>query len=259
MKKLGKRSQSLKTTKNCSGDNISRWRQVLILAEGAAGVCILAQLFYGSFFAAFILSPLIVVYYGRRKGYLAKKHREKLKEGFKEALLSVKASVSGGYSAENAWYNTCDEMRELLGEAHPMTRELRDICTRMGLNENIEDILQDFAGRSGIEEVQNFCDIFKIAKRSGGNMPRIIGSSVDRISEKMDVEREIRTLTASKRLEQMIMNIIPAAICAYLRIASPGYLDAMYFNIRGITVMTACLVVYGLCFMISGRIVDIEI
>ena len=138
-------------------------------------------------------------------------------------------------------------------------RELHIIQSRIDMNENLETALHDFAQRSGLEEVRSFSEVFRFAKRSGGNLNRILSSAAEQIGEKIEVEREIRTVTAEKRLEQQILNVIPIGICAYLKLASPGYLDVLYRNPAGIAVMTVCLGVYIAAYLISERIVAIEI
>ena len=90
-------------------------------------------------------------------------------------------------------------MKQTYGEDAPIVIEYRRMAERLKNNEAIEVILKDFALRSGVEDIRDFSDVFSAAKRSGGDMGKIIRRASGNISEKMEVKREIDTLISSKR------------------------------------------------------------
>ena len=126
-------------------------------------------------------------------------------------------------------------------------------------NSNVEDLLLDFGIRSHIDDIKDFAEIFRIAKRSGGNLTEIIQQTADVIGEKMDVRRKLSTIISAKKMEQSIMNVIPFGIILYIDWSSPGFFDALYHNFTGILIMTALLGIYGLAYVLAGRIIDIKV
>ena len=70
---------------------------------------------------------------------------------------------------------------------------------------------------------------------------------------------EIQTLTASRRFEQKIMNLLPFLIILYVDLTSPGFFDQMYTTVVGRIVMSGCLAIYGAAYWISGKILDITV
>ena len=90
-------------------------------------------------------------------------------------------------------------------------------------------------------------------------MNAIIRRSAAVTGDKIEVKREMNTLLSSKKYEQKIMNLVPFLIVAYLQITSKGFFDVLYGNPVGIAIMTACLAVYLAAFLLSGKIVDIEV
>ena len=48
--------------------------------------------------------------------------------------------------------------------------KFKHIVIRLGQNENLEDILDDFAEESKVEDIMYFAEIFRYAKRSGGDL-----------------------------------------------------------------------------------------
>ena len=66
-------------------------------------------------------------------------------------------------------------------------------------------------------------------------------------------------MTAAKRFEQSIMNIIPILIVIYIDLTSPGFFDLMYSTIIGRIIMTVCLVAYIVAVLMAKKILKIEI
>ena len=65
-------------------------------------------------------------------------------------------------------------------------------------------------------------------------------------------------MTAEKRFEQKIMNLMPFFIVFYVDVTSPGFFEPMYRTAAGRVVMTACLGMYLAACVISQRILQIE-
>ena len=150
-------------------------------------------------------------------------------------------------------------MEILYGKNGIIVKELRVLSGRLASNETLESILSDFSNRSAIEDINDFTEIFITAKRSGGDLNAIIRKASAHISEKIEVKREIDTLMSAKKMEQKIMNAVPFLIILYISYSSPGFLNVLYGNVTGITVMTVCFAVYGVAFLIAQKMVSIEV
>lgn len=123
----------------------------------------------------------------------------------------------------------------------------------------LEQTLQDFARRSGVEDILSFSEVFLFAKRQGANFVQIIENTTYHMKDKQETEEEIQILAASKKLEQKIMNVIPVLILAYLKLTSGDYLSTLYGNWFGVLFMTGCLAAYGAALVLSERILDIRV
>lgn len=201
-----------------------------------------------------LLSPLGFCYYGKRK----KKRQAALKRmlimQFKECLLSVSAGLKAGYSVENAFRESKADMRMLYGEESMILKELLRMEQALTNNVSLEILLHDFGGRSGCRDVEEFAEIFQIAKRSGGNLTEIIRAAVVIIGERFDAEQEITVLISGKRLEQKIMSVLPFGIVIYVELGNPGYFAGMYHNAAGAAIMTVCLSMYIGAIELAERI-----
>ena len=113
--------------------------------------------------------------------------------------------------------------------------------------------------RSDCEDIQNFSDVFLFAKRSGGDFHKIIATTIEHISDKIEVEREVQTVISAKKMEQKIMNVIPVFIILYLNLTSGEFLAPLYGNIFGISVMTGALGAYLAAIKISAKMTAIKV
>ena len=226
------------------------WERLGCLAAGTAVAAAIAWLFYRSWYGMVLVIPvnyLIVSYYKNKK---RDERAKKLMIEFRDAIQAVAAALLAGYSIEHAWK---EAEREII------TKELIQMNAEIKLNRNVEEILHDLAVRSGVEEIQSFAEIFGFAKRSGGDFPQIIRTTAARISAKIEVEREVDTVIAGKKLEGKIMSVMPFFILAYLNLASGEFIDPLYGNLAGVLVMSAALLVFVGAMAINRRISDIRV
>ena len=123
----------------------------------------------------------------------------------------------------------------------------------------LEELFLDLGERSQIEDIENFASVFYTAKRTGGDMNRVIQKVSRMLGDKIDVKKEIEATLAAKKSEQMIMSLMPVGIILYLQMTSPGFLSVLYGNPFGIAAMSICLVIYAAAYWLGRRIVDIEV
>lgn len=220
---------------------------------------LIAWLFYRSIYAAMLLVLLFPGILKLRKAEKIKGQQEELVYQFKESIQMLAGAMHAGYAPENALAEAEKDMIQLFGMEAVMSRELRFMNQQIKLNVPMEKLLQDLAVRSHVEEIDSFSQVFGYAKRSGGDFAKILKDTADKISEKVEVAREVQVVMAAKRMEQNIMNVIPLLILLFVDISSPGFLSIMYGGIFGRLVMTGCLLVYAGAYLLSKKIVNIRI
>ncbi len=232
---------------------------IRIMAEYLALIGIFSYLFYRSWLVMAVLLLFYPLYYRRKKKQMIQKQQDILCREFKDSIQCAAASMAAGYSIENAFREAYSEMKLQYGTDALMTEELRYMTGCLSLNIPLEQLLYDFANRSGLEDVRSFCEVFVFAKRSGGDFIQIIRMTAARISEKNELMEAIQTEISGKRMEQKVMNLMPLFILLYVDVSFGGYLDGLYHNILGICVMTVCLLVYFAAFLLSEKIMAIQV
>ena len=224
---------------------LSKKEMMVCIGKGILAGMLAAWILYQSVYGmvtVFIFIPLCI-----------QREKKKRREQQKETLLQA------GYSMENAWRESEKEMTELYGQDGIFVGELHQINQAVGMNQPIEKLLYEFALRSDCEDIQNFSDVFLFAKRSGGDFHKIIATTIEHISDKIEVEREVQTVISAKKMEQKIMNVIPVFIILYLNLTSGEFLAPLYGNIIGISVMTGALGAYLAAIKISAKMTAIKV
>lgn len=220
---------------------------------------VFSYIFYESIIVFFAMIPALIPYFHFIKKKLYKKRQEVLKREFKELCMSLAAQMSAGYSMENSIKESYAEMKELYGENSYICRELNIMIEKLRYNIKLEEMMLQLAIRSENEDIRLFSEVLSIAKQSGGDMIQIVKSAALNISEKTDVEREIKSILSEKKFEQMIMNIIPLAMILYIKVSSPEMMAVMYRTIAGKIIMSVCFAIYIFSFLLGKRIMDIEV
>lgn len=265
-KRYIKKSENLKTNKNCSQQaidynsyrfSVSEWLKYSLLAVLAAAIG--SYIFYKSIIIFSCLFPFCFLYPNlKRKELIAAKKRRLVVE-FKEAIMILSSLLNAGYSLENSVKEALVELRLLYVKDNLIIKEFEYINQLIYMNISVERAFDDLAYRSHSEDIRSFAKVLRIAKRSGGELESIIAHTVGVIGDKVRIKEEIITMTTAKRFEQNVMNIFPLFIVLYIDISSPGFFNIMYTTIIGRACMSIGLAVYLFAIYISKRLLNIEV
>ncbi len=242
------------------------FQQVIGVSEYAVGVgksaavsCLIGWLFYNSWWAVWICIPIGICYFLKWEKDCVEQKKREFRIQFQEALQSISASLSVGYSMENAIKEAKKDLDVLYPEDVMIQKQFNYMIRQLYLQIPLEQVLEEWAKRMEIEEVKNFASICSMAKKSGGNMIAIIRNSIVKIRDELEVKQEIETLLTAKKYEFKVMSIIPLGIVAYMRVSFPEFMDMLYGNGLGAGVMSVCLGIYIGAYILGEKIVSIEI
>lgn len=242
------------------GDGVAtkrKYKESAVLLIEIIGILVL---FYkNAVFVVVIGIPLFLFGYASLKRDWERQRQWKMNLEFKEGLQGIAAALSAGYSIENAIQESKKDLEVLYGKDSVLAKEFQAISAQLELNQPVEQIFDEFARRSGVEDIRNFAEVFRTARRSGGDLVAITRMTSDRIGEKIEVKREINTILAGKKMEGQIMNLVPLGMILYFWLCSPGFLDCLYTGVKGRFVMTILLIIYLLAYGLNRRICNIKV
>lgn len=239
---------------------LNRNEKIRYLILCGLGLMTIAYLFYHSIILSLLFSCLAYPGLSRYRSYLSEKRRKQIKEQFRDVLYSISASVSTGRQMPEALLEAEQSMKLIYNEDSLIVLELNNMVKRLNeYRESEEEILKDFALRTGIEDISDFVDIYLTCRETGGDFIRVLTKASEIIMDKITIEKEIRTITAQKQFEAKILTAIPLIILFFLQVVSPDYLSAMYDGIKGRILMTLALSSLGFAYFWSMKLTKIEV
>ena len=232
---------------------------LLFLSAAVAGYAGLSMLLYGSLWPFVVFPVILPLYLHMISAWCVKKQKCLLKDGFISAMEAFVVALRAGYSAESAIRECCYDMKKLAGEKDPMVCELVYMEAQLGVGVSVEKLFLDLADRSGVEDIREFARVFAAGKRRGGELDRILTTTVRHMKQKQETEKDIMAEIASRKMEQNIMSLVPLGILLYLKMTSPDYMAVYYTTAAGKVMMTGCLVLYLLSWFWGRRITAISV
>lgn len=246
-----------KIIEKSEGSTLSRKENIRYFVISYIGFFIVGYLFYKSIVISLIIGIASCKFKGMYQDYLDNKRREILLGQFKDLMYGVLAGTSSGNSISDALKNSRESLVRLYSDDSPIVKEVDYMVESFNYTKMYEDeILYDFANRVGAEDVRNFVDVYVQCKHSGGNIQKVIMNTIEVITEKMSIQREIKVLVAQKQMEGRVVTFMPIGILAFLNLVSPEYLWPMYSTLAGRLVMTMSLIGFGFAIVWIARILD---
>lgn len=231
-----------------------RYTSVYLMLDAAV-----SYLFFESCIAFVLLLPGLVWFLREQQKTLQKMRMERIKRQFLDGIQMMSASLQAGYSAENAVREAIRELVKVYEPNDIIVREFRLISAQLAMSRSLEELFLDFGRRSAAEDIISFAEVLVTAKRSGGDLLAVIRNTVSCIRQKQETLQEIETSLSGKIMEQNVMSMIPILILAYIKLSSPEFLEIMYGNITGISVMAICFFIYVVAYFWGRKIVRIEV
>ncbi len=235
--------------KKCGGfkDNLfaaDLREKTVIFSAGAGLSLLLAITFFQSALGLFITLPILFFYVKYAEAKLIRKKKHQLEVQFKDAILAVASSLQAGYSLSHAFEDALEMSRDVYGKESMIVSLFENVVWRQRLNIPMDQLLEELAERSQLEEVRNFTEVIKVTRRYGGNLPDMIHELAGVIEDRLTVKSEILSATTSIRYEAYIMDLIPVAIIWYMNLTGPSFLQILYTGFAGRAFMLMCMFLY---------------
>jgi tight adherence protein B len=226
------------------------------------GLFILSILITRNFIFAILLSMVlcacVYIYFRLMKQI---KRKEIFVFQFREALISMSNSLKAGSTLQGAIQRCRVDLENTLRnkDEKPMLIELEIMTNEINMGNSLSEVLLKFQERNPIEEVDNFVNAAIITERTGGNLSEVMVNVCGMIGDRIEIKREIQSLTAAKRGESRILTIAPIVILPAMLFISPSYLKPMYDTLLGKGLMALAFVLIIANYIIGKKIMDIKL
>lgn len=176
---------------------------------------------------------------------------------FRDLLEALSTSYSSGKNTMDAFTDSYQDLLGLYGEHADIVKETRTIMLGMANNILVEDLVFNFAKRSGLDDIESFSGIFESCNKYGGDLKQAIGDTRKIINDKIEVEMEIKTMVAEKENELNIMMLMPLVIM--LALSGMGSMSAVSNTPINIITKSIVLGIFFASYKIGRKILDIKL
>ncbi len=221
-------------------------------------LCIgIGLLFYNNIFFGIALCAVTPLFKKRYSSYKCDKRRKELLEAFKDVLYCISASVAAGRQMPTAIEDAANQA-DLL--KNPLAAELWHIVNVYKQSHGkIEDLLCDLSVRSGLEEIKLFSGSYRICKKSGGDLESVSLKTACQLIERIDYQNDVSAILSEKKLDTVLLMIMPPAILFFLNMSSYDYVAILYESSQGRVIMTVCLLLMAMAAFWSLKIMKLDL
>ena len=218
------------------------------------------MLFYDSMLFSLLIFCVTPFFEDIYASFLNEKRKTAMMFEFKDVLYTISASIASGRQLPTALSDAAKAEKMILGDESLLYPELSYIYSRYkDRNSEIEIMLEDLGKRTGIEEIKLFAHSCNICRQTGGDMEDVCLKSAFMLIEKIDYMKETQALLAEKKMDLLILVIIPPVVLFFLNISAYEYVRILYEGFAGRAVMSTALVLMAVSLIWSLKIMNLRL
>lgn len=213
------------------------------------------------FFRNLLLSAvagIVMIIPGMRKYkiYLMEKRLKDLLLQFRDMMESLTSSLSTGKNTQGAFQDAYADMENIYGRKADIVHEIELIVNGLYNGQNIDNLLQNFAARSHLDDIESFATTFEVTNRYGGDLKKVVGETRQIINDKIETEQEIETLLTANKNELNIMTLMPFVIM--LTLNGLGNMSIVENTPVNVLTKIIALGLFVAAYLMGRKIVDIK-
>lgn len=185
------------------------------------------------------------------------KRKKRLNLQFRGMLETLSTSIGAGKNMHDAFAGAAYDLAVQFGDDAEIVEEAKIVYSGLINNMRVEDLLLNFAERSGLDDVRNFANVFATCYKKGGNIKEVIKNTATIISDKIEIHMELETMVAGQKNEQNIMLVMPVIFILVLKGMGGDLVDLK--SPIGIISVSISLAIFVLAYVVSRKILNIKL
>ena len=215
---------------------------------------IIIYIFFQNIIASFILSTIFLPIVALK---LAKYSLDVQRNNFANDLPNLLTLASGGLKSGLSIEQTFDaySMQNESELAIQLRRTLREV--QMG--ESLELSLNNLASRMENTDLEWIVTALSIQKNVGGSLADIIDTVLETLRSRIDIRREVRTLSAEGRLSAIVLIMLPISIFLFLVLSQKEYMAIYWTTPLGVVVLIFVGLLMSIGWIWMKKVVEIRV
>lgn len=221
-------------------------------------ICV-GMLYYDSIAVGIFISLSSPIFYKSYINSLVSKEEKNSKSDFKDVLYYMSASVAAGRQMPQAIEDAAKQ-GDILNPNSIIPKKLSAISNSYQYsNASLIEELNNFAMEMELDEIKLFTDSFEICQSNGGDIENLCLKSSMMIIKSLDYQMEVETILAEKKLDMIILLLMPVVLLFLLNISCSTYLSILYTCKQGRIIMTISLLLMIVAIIWSLKIMNLHL
>ena len=199
------------------------------------------------YFSSLLLLGFFVLLY-----YRAKAHRQLFQDQFPGVLERLADSLQAGFSLLQAIEFMAPNLPE------PSATDITRVFTQIQIGYSIEQALSALYQRHPNDDTRLLVEGITLQQQTGGDMIEMIREIAELVRQRVELEKEIRTLTSQGRLSAVVIALLVPVSLGILSIF-PGYTDVLFETTIGNLILISAGILEVIGALIVSRLIRIEV
>jgi tight adherence protein B len=182
----------------------------------------------------------------------ASNRRRRFGDQLPQALDSLAAGLAAGLSLPQA----VDFSRQELPD--PVRYVMGKLSRRMALGIPVEEALRSLLEEQPEESLALVVEGIVLQRRFGGDLVRMLEETADLLRERVELEQEVRTVTAQGRFSGIVIAALVPVSATILLLFNPAYIDVLFETIEGQVLLVIALLLLFVGWWIISRLVRVR-
>ena len=170
-----------------------------------------------------------------------------------EALDMLTRALRAGHALAPALQMAGQEMSE------PIAGQLRLVHEEVNFGLTLQQALAHLSERVPLDDMRYFVVAVTLQRESGGNLAEVMGKLAQLIRARLRLLARVRVLSSEGRLSAWILILLPFALAGLLAIFNPAFMQPLWRDPIGVTLLQWMLGLMLLGMVLIQRIVRIRV
>lgn len=234
-------------------DEQSDTKKLIVTLAMFVALAITFLIMTGNFAAAIILAVAFTPVFFK---ILYRIRKRKYDVIFEKALPGILMLTSSGLRSGLSLEHGLDAYT--YDNASIASKEIKRVLSEIRLGASTEVALQDLADRRNCEDLAWVVTALSIQRNVGGSLSSIIDTVLETITERAELRREIRTLSAEGRLSAYVLVALPVGLFMFLYVSRREYVQVYWSDPLGILVLIVILILISVGWFWMQKVVNIK-
>jgi len=170
-----------------------------------------------------------------------------------DALDMMGRALRAGHAFPTALKMVGEEMSE------PLADEFRTAFDEVNFGISMQDALTSLAERVPCTDLKFFVIAVVIQRETGGNLAELLANISGIMRDRIKLFAQVRVLSAEGKLSAWILSLLPFAAALMIQISNPTFLEVLYTDPAGHTLIAGGLGMMFLGVLAMRRIINIRV